>query len=71
LRPYFFHISLYDLASLGTLFSGLTVALLLGFAKKISQTANLFLSLALAVIVLKTGGITPLLLPALGPLLYF
>jgi putative ABC transport system permease protein len=71
LKPYFFHISLYDLASLGTLFSGLTVALLLGFTKKIGQTANMFLSLALAVIVLKTGGLTPLFLPALGPLLYF
>jgi putative ABC transport system permease protein len=68
---YFFHISLYDLASMGTLFSGLTLALLLGFSKRIGQTAHLFLSLALAVIVLKTGGLTPFLLPALGPLLYF
>jgi len=71
LRPYFFHIDLYDLASIGTLFSGLTIALLLGFAKRVDQKANLFLSAALAVIVLKTGGLTPLLLPALGPLLYF
>ena len=71
LRSYFFHISLYDLASLGTLFSGLTLALLLVFAKRVGQTANLFLSSALAVIVLKTGGVTPFLLPALGPLLYF
>jgi putative ABC transport system permease protein len=69
--PYFFHISLYDLASLGTLFSGLTLTLLLGFAKRVDQTANLFLSSALAVIVLKTGGLTPFFLPALGPLLYF
>ena len=64
-------VSLYDLASLGTLFSGLTLALLLGFSKRVEQKANLFLSLALAVIVLKTGGLTSLLLPALGPLLYF
>jgi putative ABC transport system permease protein len=71
LRPYFFHISLYDLASMGTLFSGLTLALLLGSAKRPGQAANLFLSLALAVIVLKTGGLTPAFLPALGPLLYF
>lgn len=56
---------------MGTLFSGLTLALLLGFAKRVEQKANLFLSSALAVIVLKTGGVTPLLLPALGPLLYF
>ena len=56
---------------MGTLFSGLTLALLLGFTKKVGQTANLFLSLALAVVVIKAGGLTPLLLPALGPLLYF
>jgi putative ABC transport system permease protein len=71
LRAYFFHISLYDLAFLAALFAGLTLALLLGFAKRVNQTANLFLSSALAVIVLKTGGLTPLFLPALGPLLYF
>jgi len=56
---------------MGTLFSGMTVALLLGFVKRPGQTANLFLSLALTVIVLKTGGLTPFLMPALGPLLYF
>ena len=56
---------------MGTLFAGLTLALLLGFAKRAGRTANLFLSSALAVIVLKTGGLTPLFLPALGPLLYF
>lgn len=71
LNPYTFHINLYDLVSMGTLFSGLTLALLLGFAKRVGQTANLFLSLALAVIVLKTGGLSPVLLSALGPLLYF
>ncbi|MCO5949870.1 ABC transporter permease [Mucilaginibacter flavidus] len=71
MRSYFFHISLYDLASVGTLFAGLTLALLLGFAKRAGQTANLFLSLALVVIALKTGGLTPFFLPALGPLLYF
>jgi len=71
LRPHFFHISLYDLASLGTLFAGLTLALLLGFAKRAGQAANLFLGLALAVTVLMTGGTIPFLLPALGPLLYF
>lgn len=51
---------LYDLASLGTLFSGLTLALLLPFAKRVDQKANLFLSSALTVIALKTSGLTPL-----------
>jgi putative ABC transport system permease protein len=55
---------------MGTLFPGLTLALLLAFAKNLNKSANLFLSSALAVIVLKTGGITPLFLPALGPLVY-
>ncbi|MFI5162192.1 MAG: ABC transporter permease [Sphingobacteriales bacterium] len=71
MRSYFFHISLYELASLGTLFAGLTLALLLAFSKRIGQTGNLFLSSALLVIVLKTGGLTAAFLPALGPLLYF
>jgi putative ABC transport system permease protein len=47
------------------------LALLLGFVKRPRQKASLFLSLAVAVIVLKTGGLTLLFLPALGPLLYF
>ncbi|MXV51932.1 helix-turn-helix domain-containing protein [Pedobacter sp. HMF7647] len=71
LNLHLFHTSLYDLASLATLFVGLAFALLLGFAKKSGKAANLFLNLALVVITLKTGGLTPLLLPALGPLLYF
>ena len=70
LNPYIFHINLYDLVSMGTLFPGLTLALLLGF-KRADQPTNLFLSSALAVIVLKTGGLTPFFLPVLGPLLYF
>ncbi len=56
---------------MATLFSGFTLALLLAFAKREGQAANLFLSAALAVIVLNTGGLSPILLPALGPLLYF
>ncbi|MGZ3874957.1 MAG: ABC transporter permease, partial [Mucilaginibacter sp.] len=64
------HISPYDLASLGTLFTGLTVALLLAFAKGPGQAANLFLSSAIAVIVITAGGFSAFLL-ALGPLLYF
>ncbi|MFS2190223.1 ABC transporter permease [Mucilaginibacter sp. Mucisp84] len=60
----------YDLAPLGTLFTGLTLALLLA-AKSTDRSSNLFLSSALVTVVLKTGGLTPVLLPALGPLLYF
>jgi len=71
LNPYIFHISLYQLAAMATLFAGLALALLLGFAKKPDQKANLFLSLALVAVVLNTGGLTPLFLPVLGPLLYF
>lgn len=56
---------------MATLFSVLTVALLLVFAKKVDQKANLFLSSALVVIILKAGGITSLFLPALGHLIYF
>ncbi|MBS1529565.1 MAG: AraC family transcriptional regulator, partial [Bacteroidetes bacterium] len=55
---------------MGILFSGLTLALLLAFIKRQGQRANLFLSSALAITVLKAGGLTPIFLPALGPLLY-
>ncbi|NOW96122.1 ABC transporter permease [Mucilaginibacter sp. SG564] len=65
------HIAFYDLASLATLFSGLTLALLLGFTKKNGHTTNLFLNFALTVSVLKTGGMVSFFSPALGPLLYF
>jgi len=71
LNPDIFHINLYHVAAMATLFSGFTLALLLAIAKREGQTANLFLSAALAVIVLKTGGLSPVFLPALGPLLYF
>ncbi|HTK20826.1 MAG TPA: ABC transporter permease [Mucilaginibacter sp.] len=71
MKLYFFHIDTYDLISQATLFSGMTLTLLLGFAKRNSKKGNLFLSLALVVIVLKTGGLTSLLLPAFGPLLYY
>ncbi len=49
----------------------MTLALLLGLARRVEQKADLFLSLALAVVVLKTGGVTALLLPAAGPLVFF
>ncbi|MDR6944185.1 ABC transporter permease [Mucilaginibacter pocheonensis] len=66
-----FHISLYDLTSLGTLFAGMAVALLLGLAERPAKKANLYLSLALVVTASHTAGMTSFLLPALGPLLFF
>jgi putative ABC transport system permease protein len=71
LQSFPFHISLYGLVCLGTLYPGLTLAFLLGLAKRVDQKANLFLSLALTVVVLKTGGITSLFFPAAGPLVFF
>ena len=52
LNPYIFHINLYDLAFLGAIFFGLNFALLLWFTKSINKSANRFLSLALAVVIL-------------------
>lgn len=71
MNPFFYHSSLNDLAAMAILFAGLPLALILALAKREIRKANLFLSLTLAVICLKVGGITPFLLPALGPLLYF
>jgi putative ABC transport system permease protein len=56
---------------MGTMFPALTLVLLLGLDKRSAQAANLFLSSALVVVVLKTGGLTSLFLPALAPLMYF
>jgi hypothetical protein len=52
LNPYTFHINLYDLVFLGSLFIGLTFALQLWFSKRVNRPANRFLALALAVAVL-------------------
>ncbi len=71
MRPFTFHISSYELVSLGTLFTGMTLTLLLLLTKKSGRSANLFLGLALVAIIFKTSGLTTLFLPALGPLLYF
>ncbi len=46
------HISLYDLAFLGTIFIGLTFTWLLWFTKRVNRAANRFLALALLVVVL-------------------
>jgi putative ABC transport system permease protein len=52
LNPYTFHINLYDLAFLGTIFIGLTFALLLWFSKATNRTANRIFALALVTIIL-------------------
>jgi putative ABC transport system permease protein len=52
LNTYTFHIKLYDLAVLGTIFIGLTFALLLWFTGKINRGANRYLGLILGNIVL-------------------
>ncbi|MFI5163385.1 MAG: helix-turn-helix domain-containing protein, partial [Sphingobacteriales bacterium] len=52
MNSYTFHITLYHLALLGTLFTGFTFALLLAFAKTANRAANRFLALALLVMVL-------------------
>ncbi|MFC0515383.1 ABC transporter permease [Mucilaginibacter angelicae] len=54
---YTFHISLYDLAFLGTIFIGLNFALLLGLVKSSNRAANRFLALALLTIVLEIARI--------------
>jgi putative ABC transport system permease protein len=78
LNNYTFHTNLYDLVTLGTIFTGLNFALLLAFTKKTNRTANRFLALALVVMVLWMVGISAIdiRLPlqfslALGPLIYF
>lgn len=72
------HINLFDLFFIGTMFIGLTFALLLWFTRSINQAANRFLALAIAVMVLWMVYITniDILLQlqfsmALGPLIYF
>ena len=51
MNTYTFHISFYDLAFLGTIFVGLTIAFFLWFTKIINRTANRLLALALLTIV--------------------
>ena len=52
MNTYIFHISLYDLAFLGTIFIGLGFALQLWFTKRVNRAANRFLALTLLTIVL-------------------
>ncbi|PWK68290.1 putative ABC transport system permease protein [Mucilaginibacter oryzae] len=63
--------TIYNLISLGTLFSGLTIALLSCLAKNDNRQANLFLSLALTAALLKTSTLFLVAFPALGVSLYF
>jgi putative ABC transport system permease protein len=72
------YINPYHLAFLGVVFTGLNFALLLGFTKRVSRSANRFLALALAVMALWMARISAIdiLLPfqfslALGPLIFF
>jgi len=52
LRSYTFHINLYDVAFFGAIFIGLNFALLLWFTKTVNRSANRFLALALATMIL-------------------
>ncbi|SEO59201.1 AraC-type DNA-binding protein [Mucilaginibacter gossypiicola] len=52
MKPYTFHITLYDAAFFGMLFIGLTFILLLWFTQKLNRAANQFLAMALAIAVL-------------------
>ena len=52
LNSYTFHINLYDVAFLGSIFIGLTFALLLWFTKTFNRSANRFLALALVTMIL-------------------
>ncbi len=57
MNTYTFHITFYDLAFLGAIFIGLTIAVFLWFTKKTNQAANRFLSLALVIMVLWLLGV--------------
>ena len=52
MHSYTFHITLYDLAFTGAIFIGLTFVLLLWFTKNVTRSANRFLALALAAMIL-------------------
>ncbi|WP_114936951.1 ABC transporter permease [Mucilaginibacter endophyticus] len=66
-----FHIGFYELASIGTLFSGMPLVVLLLLSKRGDRRANLFLSLAIVAIILKVGCLIAFCLPLVGPLWYF
>ena len=55
MNRYTFHINIYDLALTGTIFTGLTIAVFLWFAKRTNRAANRFLALALITTILEVG----------------
>ncbi|HEX3383748.1 MAG TPA: hypothetical protein VHS53_01100, partial [Mucilaginibacter sp.] len=81
MNSYIFHISLYDLAFLGTIFIGLNFAVQLWLKKDSNRLANRFLAMALGTMVLWIAGILgadiklwkpPLQFSlAFGPFVYF
>ena len=79
MKAYIFHINLYDLAFLGTIFVGLAFGLMLLLAKKGNKAANRILGLILMIAVMQLIRaldtdihleLPPFFL-ALGPLIYF
>ncbi len=52
MKSYNFHITLYDVAFLGAIFTGVTIILFLWFTRKANRTANRLLAIALATVVL-------------------
>ncbi len=58
MNAYTFHITVYDVAFLGTIFIGLTFTLQLWFTKRINRAANRFLALALATIVFQMAWVS-------------
>ncbi|MBS1527506.1 MAG: ABC transporter permease [Bacteroidetes bacterium] len=78
MKTHIFHITLYDTAFFGTIFVGLTFAMLLWTTKQSNRPTNQLLALALAAMALRMVHILdpgirfPLqFLLALGPLIYF
>ena len=53
MNTYTFHITVYDLAFLGTMFIGLNIAAFLWFTKRVNRTANRLFAMALVVVVLR------------------
>ncbi|WP_426668348.1 FtsX-like permease family protein [Mucilaginibacter sp. McL0603] len=57
MKPYIFHITLFDLAFLVAIIIGINFSLLLGFSKRAYHSANKYLALALMISVLWTARI--------------
>ncbi|MCR8556591.1 ABC transporter permease [Mucilaginibacter sp. BJC16-A38] len=81
-KPYLFHIDLWDAACFGMLFMCFTFSLLLGLARRRERSANRFLALALVVAMLGSARVVAISIGlradwswpfslAFGPLLFF